>query len=155
QAVIGADVNQSFFLWRFSERGCIAKESGGLILRDCVQAPNFAHYRQLVAIETARKLAADDLPTVAAIVAAKKFVGSEIDARVRMRTDDERRVPIPSQRIFIAANLRLNTQPFTRAFVTANQVAILEFGIDRIRIFRINLSAKTVSALRNPPVAVD
>jgi len=75
---------------------------------------------------TARKLAADDLPTVAAIVAAKKFVGSEIDARVRMRTDDERRVPIPSQRIFIAANLRLNSHAFARALVIRPQVLLLD-----------------------------
>src|SRR5438132_7901578 len=110
QTIVGADVDQSFFLWRFGERGGIAEESSGLILRHCVHAPNLAHHRQLVAIETARKLAADDLPTVTAIVAAKQSIGSEIDARVRVRTDDERRVPIPSQRIYVAANFGLNPE---------------------------------------------
>ena len=72
-----------------------------------------------------------------------------------MRTDDKRRVPIPSQRILVTAHFGLNPEAFARAFVIANQVAILEFGIDRIRIFRINLSPKTVTALSNPPIAVD
>ena len=41
-----------------------------------------AHYRQLVSIERTRKLAADYLPTVAAIVTAKKFVRGKVKTRM-------------------------------------------------------------------------
>src|SRR5712675_1708054 len=72
-----------------------------------------------------------------------------------MRTDDKRRVPIPAQRIFVAADLRLNAHTFARALVVAHDVAALQFGINRVWIFRIDLSAKTVAALSDEPIGVD
>src|SRR5882724_10805866 len=72
-----------------------------------------------------------------------------------MRTDDKRRVPIPAQRIFVAAGLRLNTHALAGAFVVAHDVAALQLGINRVWIFGIDLSAKTVATLCYEPVGVD
>src|SRR5438876_4006719 len=72
-----------------------------------------------------------------------------------MRADDERRIPVPAQRIFVAADLRLNAHAFARAFVVADDVASLEFGVNRVWIFRIDLSTKTIAALCHKPISVD
>src|SRR5437764_4799909 len=72
-----------------------------------------------------------------------------------MRADDKRRVPIPAQRIFVAADLRLNAHALAGALVVAHDVAALQFGINRVWIFRIDLSAKTVPTLSYEPVGVD
>src|SRR5437588_7812473 len=71
-----------------------------------------------------------------------------------MRADDEWRIPIPAQRIFVAGNLRLNTHPLARALVVANDVAGLQLGVNRVRIFGIDLGAKTVAALSYEPIGV-
>ena len=91
---------------------------------------------------------------VAAIVAAKEFVGGEVKTRVRVRADDERRVPIPTQRIFAATGLRLNAHAFAGALVETHEPAVLQLGIDGVRIFRIDLTAKTVAAVGHEPVGV-
>ena len=149
QSVISADIDQSFFLWRLSQRRGITKEGRGLILGDCIDAPDPAHHRQLVAIQAARKLAADNLPAIAAIVAAKKFVGSEIDAR-----DDDWRIPIPSQWIFVATNLGLNVHALAGALVKARKRSVLEFSVDGIWIFGIDLGAKSIPAQGDKPVGI-
>src|ERR1043165_4205220 len=64
-AIIGADVDQSVFLLRLSERGSIAEESRRSVLRHGVDAPDATHHRQLVAIEIARELTTDRGPTIA------------------------------------------------------------------------------------------
>src|ERR1041384_280507 len=72
-----------------------------------------------------------------------------------MRADDEGRVPVPTQRIFVAADFRSDAMTLSGRFVVANQIAVLKLGIDRVRIFRIYLGAETVAALGDPPIAVD
>src|SRR2546428_651290 len=71
-----------------------------------------------------------------------------------MRTDDERRIPIPAQRIFVAADLRLNAYALARALVVANDVAGLQLRINDVWIFGIDLSTKTVAALSYEPIGV-
>src|SRR6185503_15265837 len=82
QPVVGADVDQSFFLGRLGKRGRVAEERGGSVFSYCINAPNLAHHRQLVAIEIARELPADRGPTVTPIVSAEQFIGGEIESRV-------------------------------------------------------------------------
>src|SRR5262245_5983578 len=72
-----------------------------------------------------------------------------------MRTDDEWRIPVPPQRIFTAGGLRLNPHTLARSFVEARERAALKLSVNRVRIFRIDLTAKTVASLRHKPVAVD
>src|SRR5438045_2719994 len=72
-----------------------------------------------------------------------------------MRADDKRRVPIPAQRIFVAADLRLNAHALASALVVANDVAGLKLGVNRVRIFGIDLGAKTVATLRHKPIGVN
>src|SRR5215510_14944008 len=71
-----------------------------------------------------------------------------------MRTDDERRIPVPTQRVFPAGGLRLNPHTLTSALVEARERAALKLCVNRVRIFRIDLTAKTVATLRHKPVAV-
>src|SRR6266850_2573495 len=72
-----------------------------------------------------------------------------------MRTDDEGRIPIPAQRIFTAARLRLDTHTLARAFVVANNITVLQLSINSVGIFGIDLGAKAVAALGNKPITVD
>src|SRR5882762_264953 len=119
QTIVRAYVDQTIFLWRLSQRRSVAKERRRSVLRHRVHAPDLSHHRELVAIQPARKLSADYGPAIAAIVAAEKFVGREINARVQVWTDDERRIPVPAQRIFAATGCRLNREPLTSALIKA------------------------------------
>src|SRR5205807_9223628 len=67
QAVIRADVDQPVLLRRFRPRRSMPEERRRSILRHRVHTPDLAHHVQLVAIEPARELSADDLPAIAAI----------------------------------------------------------------------------------------
>jgi hypothetical protein len=58
------------------------------------------------------KLTADHLPRVAAIVAAIELVRRDVESRVEVRADDERCIPVPARRIFVATGLRLNADAF-------------------------------------------
>src|SRR5688572_29629413 len=128
---------------------------GRSILRNGVDAPNLAHHRKLVAIEVARELSADELPRIAAIVAAEEFIGGEIESRARVWTDNEWRVPVPTIRTFAAARLRLNADAFAGAFIETNQAAVLKFSVDDVRVFGIDLRAKAIAAVCHEPVGVD
>ena len=71
-----------------------------------------------------------------------------------MRANNERRVPIPSQRIFAPANLRLNTHPFAGTSVEARKRTVLQFSINCVRVFGIYLAAETVTAIGDKPVGI-
>src|SRR5574341_617288 len=120
-----------------------------------VRPPDFAKHWQRVAIQPARKIAADHSPIVAAIVAAEEFVTGEIDARVRMRAHDERRVPVVTLRLFGLAWDRRNADALARAFVEARQSAVLAFGIDGVRVFGIDAGGEPVTAVGGEPVGID
>jgi hypothetical protein len=103
QAVVRADVNQAFFLRRFAHRRAVAVERGGLMFGDGVRPPDFAEDRQGCLRSNPRdKIAADDFPVVAAIVAAEEFVTAEVQPFAVVRADDQRENPSCS-----AAILRL------------------------------------------------
>src|SRR5215207_373161 len=71
-----------------------------------------------------------------------------------MRTNDERSIPIPARRIFIAPRLRLNTDAFSSALVETDEHAVLKCRIDGVWIFRIYLRTKTIAAICDKPVGV-
>src|SRR5262249_5307190 len=60
ETVVSADVKQSFLLLRFGDRGGVTEKRGRRVLRHRINAPNPAHHRQLITIELARELAAND-----------------------------------------------------------------------------------------------
>src|ERR1051325_8762546 len=155
QAVVRADVNQTFFLLRLGQRRSVAIKRSRRVFRDRVDAPNPAHDRQLIAIETAREFAADRLPRVTTIVTAIELVGGHVESRVQVRAEDERRIPVPARRIFVAAGLWLNADALARAFVEANDHAVLQRRINGIRIFRIDLRTETIAAIGDEPVGID
>src|SRR5262245_55603784 len=72
-----------------------------------------------------------------------------------MRPDDERGVPVPTPGFFATSSLRLNSDPFTRAFVKANNHTMLQRSINYVWIFRINLRTKTITAVSYKPVRID
>jgi hypothetical protein len=117
QPIVSADINKAVLLRRFVDRRCVPEKSRRLVLRDRIHAPDFTHHRQPVAVETARKIAADYFPGVATIVTAIELVRSKVEARVQVRADDERRIPVPAQRVFAAAGLRLNADALTRGLI--------------------------------------
>src|SRR5262245_53225920 len=112
-----------------------------------IRSPDFPHDRELIAIEPTRKLGAHHFPRIASIVAAKEFVGGEVKPRVRVRADDERRVPIKSVSFLARQLLGLDSHSLAGAFVESNQHAVLQLRIDRVRVFWIDLTAKAVPTL--------
>src|SRR5437764_7090797 len=76
-------------------------------------------------------------------------------SRIRVRSDYERRVPIPPKWIFVAPDFRRDAMTLAAALVVADEVTVLKLSVDGVRIFRIDLRAETVAALCDPPIAVD
>ena len=74
-AVIGADVDQSFLEWTLREPDRGPVHRGRIVLRDRVHAPDPAHDLELVAIQLPGQVRADDAPGVAAVVGLKELLG--------------------------------------------------------------------------------
>src|SRR6266404_3359455 len=117
-----------------------------------IRSPDSSHHRQLVPIESARKLGADHFPTITSIVAAIQSVGREIKPGVRVRTDDQRRIPIEAERIIAGMRRWLNTHSLAGSLIEANQHPVLQLGVDCVRVFWIDLRAEAVPALCDEPV---
>src|SRR5262249_50814695 len=96
------------------------------VLRYGVNTPDPAHHGKFVSIEATRQLPADQLPAITSILAAKQFVGGEIKSRMRVRTDDERRVPVPTKRFLSSSYLRLNTHALAGPLVETRQRSVLK-----------------------------
>src|SRR3954467_7119337 len=129
------------------------KRCGG-VLGYRVRPPKLAHDRERVAIDLPGKVRADGLPGVTAVVAAEQAVGGKVQARMRERADDERRIPIPTQRGLAFARLRLDAEVLSAGAVIAIQSAVLRLRIDRIRVFRIDLRPETVTTLGDEPIRI-
>src|SRR2546423_4348004 len=71
-----------------------------------------------------------------------------------MRTDDDRRVPIPAVGDVISGGLRLDPDPLPRAPIKAGQIPILILSVNRVRIFRVDYGAKAVAALSDEPIFI-
>ena len=71
-----------------------------------------------------------------------------------MRADEERRIPVPAQRRLVLARLRLNAHRLTGAAIVADQRPVLRFGVDGVRVLRIDARMKTVAALGHEPIGV-
>ena len=94
------------------------------------------------------------LPGGAAIVAAEELVGGEIDPRGRVRAQQQRRIPVPTQGRLAFARQRLNAHGLVGAAVEADQPAVLAFGVDDVGILGIDAGMEAVAALRDEPVGV-
>src|SRR5262245_57110014 len=105
---------------------------------DGVRPPDFAHHRHRVAIHTARQIAADRPPIVAAIVAAEEPVTGEIEPLAVVRADDERRVPVITLRLFGLAGDRRDAHSLAGASVKAHETAVLALGVDGVRVFGVD-----------------
>src|SRR5258708_1884236 len=73
---------------------------------------------------------------------------------MRVRADDEWRVPVPALRHLAFALLRLYAKAFAGLAIKAHQITVLRFSVDRVRIFRINQRAEAVTALGYEPVLI-
>ena len=154
QPVVGADVDQPLGERRLRQRNAVAKPRCVVVLGDRVGGLNPAHDLQGVTIEAARQVVADDRPTVAAIVGAEQSVGGEIQSPVIVRTEDQRRVPVPAIGLLARGLPRLDIRPLAAAPVEAHQAAVLPLAVDNVRIFRVNLRLVAVAANRDEPVFV-
>ena len=79
---------------------------------------------------------------------------AEVQPRVQMRRDDERRIPVPAKRRAALLLLGLNADPLAVPLVVAHDDAVLELGVDGIGILRIHARHEAVAALRHEPVLV-
>ena len=155
QSVIRACVNQAFLHWRLAQRDNIAVERSGLVFRHGIRTPDFAHHRQFVPINLPSEISTHRAPGIATIVAAEKLIGSDVDARMRMRTDEQRRIPIPAQRRLALSGLRLDEQFFRRLLVIAHQHAILRLAVNRVGIFRIHRRMEAIAPGHGVPIGID
>ncbi len=147
EAVVRARVNQAFLFGRFRDCGDVSVKRRGHIFLDGVSAPNFSHYRKFVAIHLTREVLAHGAPAIAAIVTAIEPLRRDVDARVGMRADHQRRIPIPTHGRIVLARLRLNGNALASAPVETHQAAILHSGVNRIRIFRIGACVEAIAAV--------
>ena len=106
QPVVGADEQHALFHRRFRHRRAGAELIGEGVLPDRVRAPQPAHHRDRVAIDLARQVGTHQLPGRAAVVAAHQAVGRDVQARVRVRAQDERNVPARAQLRILLAEAR-------------------------------------------------
>ena len=73
---------------------------------------------------------------------------------MRVRRDDERRVPIPAERRAVLVFLRLNADALAGTLVDACHHAVLERGVDRVRILGVDARHEAVAVLGHEPVLV-
>jgi hypothetical protein len=139
QAVVSAGIQQACLLRAFGEGRDVAVQRRGRILRDRIGSPDFPHHRQGVAVDLPREIRRDRLPAVAAIVGAIQHLRREIERCVRVGRDDEWRIPVPPGRRAALFFLRLDADALARPLVVADDDAVLELGVDRVRIFGIHV----------------
>ena len=154
QAIVAAHVQQPFLQRRFRDVGQVAIERSGSIFRDRIRAPHFTHHRQLVAIDLLGEVGTDGAPGIATIVAAKNLVGAEIKPGMRMRADQNRRIPIPAIDRKVFGFGRLDAGALTGATVITSERAFLILGINDVGIFRVDHRAEAIAALGDEPVGI-
>src|SRR5437868_4123381 len=71
-----------------------------------------------------------------------------------MRTDEDRRIPVPSERNVVRSWLRLDADALAGAAIIARQISILIFGINGVWIFRIYLRTEAIATLRDKPISI-
>ena len=71
-----------------------------------------------------------------------------------MGADDQGRIPVPAQRRFVCAWLRLDRYLLLSPPVVPDQPTILILGVDGVRVFWIDAALETVPAKKNVPVAI-
>jgi hypothetical protein len=100
------------------------------------------------------EVAANGFPSITLIITAEDLVGREVDPLVGMRADEQGRIPVPAQRRFALARLRLNAHALAGAAIVANQHPVLRFRVNGIRVLGIDARLEAVAHLRDKPVGV-
>src|SRR5262249_44333487 len=95
------------------------------------------------------------LPILAAIVRTEQLVPREIKASMRMRANNERRIPVITLRFDVLALDRCDRSPLAGFLVKANKPAILALGINDIRVGGIGVRGKPAPSIGRVPVRVD
>src|SRR5207248_673823 len=89
-----------------------------------------------------------------AVVAPIETVCREVDPRMRVRADEEWRIPIPSQRLTRRLIERLNANVLASLQIEARQNPELRLGVYGARVGRIDDTAKPIAAGGDKPVRV-
>src|SRR5439155_14513468 len=79
----------------------------------------------------------------------------EVQPRVEMRRDDEGGIPVPAQRRAALLLLWLNADLLAGPLVVTHDDAVLQLGVDRVGIVRIDVRDETVAAVRHEPVLIE
>ena len=115
QPVIGAYIDQPFHHRRFAQRYAVPEERRVAVLGDGVGELDAPHHLELVAVQAARQVATDGRPTVAAVVRAEELVRRRVQPLIVVRTDDQRRVPVPAVGGLVRGFARLDVDAFRRS----------------------------------------
>ena len=154
EAVVGADIERVLVHRRLAQRHTIAVDRRRRVLRNGIHILHAPHDLELVAIDTARQVATDGRPRVAAVVAAKQPIAGEVEARRTVRTDQQRRIPVPHDRWLLGSLSRLDVGVLAALAVVPHQPTVLPLRVDKVRIGRVDHRLVTIAADRHKPVFV-
>src|SRR5204863_9194189 len=88
------------------------------------------------------------------VVGAVKFLRTEVEARVGVRADDQRRVPVPAMRGIALLGHGLNREVFACSFVEPHQATVLRCRVNGVGILRVYARIETVSAIGDETIGV-
>ena len=154
QSVIGSHIEHAFGDRRFRDGGQCGILGHRTVVVEGVHAPHASHQLQLVAVAVSREVAAHRRPRVAAVVAAPQPLRAEVQAVCRVRTDEDRSVPVPPLGRIAGGGLRLDVERLLAATIDPVQVPLLRLEVQRVVIFGIERDAVAVSAHGDVPVPV-
>ena len=152
--IVRARVDQPLDQRRLAEGGDCREHRHRAVVPQRVGAPGAPHDRLRQAEDAAREVRADRLPRIAAVVAAPDVLGCVVDARVRVRADDDGRVPVEAERGIGRAGLRADVDRLVALAVVAEEVAFLPLEVDRVRVGGVDRDRVAVGAVGDRPVEV-
>ena len=154
QALICPYCQQAFLYRGFGEGYKGSVRRGEYIFPNRFRRPYFSHYFTLVAVFAPTEIRAHYRPTVSSILTSKEFLCGKIEAFGVMRTDDQRRIPMPPKGLFIRSRLRLDIESLAAATVIAHDACILRLAIDDMGVFGIDAGLESVPSQGQFPIGI-
>jgi len=152
--IVRARVDQPLDQRRLAEGGDGREHRHRAVVPQRVGAPGPAHDRLLEAEDVAGEVGADLRPRVAPVVAAPHVLRPVVEARVRVRRDDDGRVPVEAQRGLVGAGPRADVDGLLALAVVAQQVPFLPLEVDDVGVGGVHGHRVAVGAVRDDPVGV-
>ena len=150
--IIRAGVDKAFFFWRFINGNDVAVKRCRLAAGDGIELLRLAHDLEVVAVDLFGEIAAHSRPRVATVIRAEQNVRSVPETLRIMRADQQRGVPVKTQRRRALCRKRCNARARAGLAVEAHKAAILGFGVNNIRIARLNRLVEAIPARGYKPL---